>query len=346
MKKFILVGLILSSNIGFCPGDAEMDLPELTVLPKVESWPKAKKSILRRSSAASSETEKQNFIINADIASKKRTTEDVELDRSLAKDLEAKDYLQRRTSEYAQNSRKMNQRNRAALVRRWDESLDKDKQRAKAKISFGSDVVDRGPFNSLDVDTWDLNRLKKIKPEVIGHLSEIQVAKLLNKPDYLKDLKGAQLQAIAPTMFLKVLSEEEIRNILNDTGINFKFNKEQILAMNFRIHLDSFNVAQLKLLLNKPDFLQALDQDQIRQINPEILSQALYYALPEKLPKEFFEKLSDQQIIQLFNDHIEWGFHNLRTSFKLNLSSEALEYMQQRAHGILNEEATGKLIGG
>lgn len=344
MKKFILVGLMLSSNIGFCPGEGEEENT---------------KSISRGSSA--SEAEKQSFKENVLRANQKRDIEDVELDEALKNDPEARAYLYRRSDEYRQKAIRTNQRDRDDLFTKWDTSSAENLPPRTSKLNFAPDVVDRGQFNPLDVDTWDLNRLKKIRPKDIENLSEIQVGKLLDKPDYLKSLKPEQLQAISPIMFLKVSSEELIRDILDNPRIVNKFNSEQILAMNLRTHLDKLSVVDVRFLFRNHEFLDALSQEQVRKINPralslvlpefletlnreqirkispETLSQALYDKLPEKLSEEFVEKLSNEQIVQLFNDHVTAWFKNWGTSFKENFTPEALKDMQGRIQEINKE---------
>lgn len=345
MKKSVVFILCFASKVLLCEDDQSVG-PVKSILKKTDTqWTDQEQDEFRRK-----ELEARN----------KRDREDILLEESLAKDPDAISYVADRKNkikgyvldESQQKISRLNQRSRnlqmrTKLTEQWQKSSERDLPKRTSRVKFNStgdsfspveqegkldtqgtiSLTRKAEFNPRDVSTWDLNRFKKITVEDMRNLSKDQVAQLLAKPDYLKSLKPEQLQAINPVLFLQ-LSDEPLVEILNDQNLIKKFTEEQVLAMKYNVHLDHLTVGELRLLLQKPEFLNVLNRDQIRKINPETLSKVLYNKLSEKLDDDFVDKLSDQQIGQLYYDHIKWGFHNWGTSFKQNFTPAALDYIE------------------
>lgn len=284
MKKFILVGLLLSANIVFCPDDVN----------KVEQLTASQGD---DAEAIAKYWEKQkniNLSLGLEAQYKeKQMTEEEQLEKDLKR--------------YKKKTLKVKQRDKIALLRNWDESYGKDVARTKPKISFAPDVIDKGEFNPRDVSTWDLNRLKKITVEDIGSLPVDQVEKLLQKSDYLKSFGDKALQAIKPEMFLKLPSEELVAHILDDEEISKKFSKEQILAMKIRLNmntvagLDSLSDDDIALLLNTPELLDDLQPEQLQAIDPITILKLSSERLIDSIANytKISEKFSKKQIVAM-----------------------------------------------
>lgn len=173
--------------------------------------------------------------------------------------------LEKEKNLYKSKIKNLKSRDLQQLSHDWEESIAEDEEylrngiKSKKKVSFAKDISEKKEFDPQDIDSWDLNRIKKLDGDDAQKLSQKAILKLLSHSDYLKKLS----------------------------------------------------------------------KDFIENLNPQELSKALYYALPDKLNLKFVHKLSEAQIIDLFKDHIAWGFKNFLTSFKKNFSSDAFEYMQK-----------------
>lgn len=333
MKKLLILNFFLISKVVL----SEDEVFKNQFDPKSDS----KGSILKKTDIRWTQEEKTNFRQKALAAQQKRKQEDDLLDASLKVRPSAISYVGdprggvagHIQKEWSIKTKTLRQRYKDVDARKkldaaWKQYSQDDQSVKKSKLRFSDDVVDKGEFNPLDVATWDLNRLKKITTADMSQLSDDQLEKLLQKEDYLKSLKPEQLQAINPDLFLKLSSAEILKNILQDPVLVQKFNEDQIVNMKIRVDLETGE--ELSRLLNIPYVLEKLHKDQIQAINPEILSKALYHKLSEKLSTDFVDKLSDQQIVQLFSDHINAYFKNWFTSFKENFTPEALQDMQHR----------------
>jgi len=179
------------------------------------------------------------------------------------------------------------------------------------------------------VSKFTKNQLQVIDPKIFSELSQKAVRNLFNQLNVLSKFTETQLKAIS-TERLSRLSNKNMEDISEHEDILSKFDQDQRVAM---IHLDEIDEHFLRQLLTDPSYeinLNTLSKKQIQEINPKLLSDVVYYKLPKQIDKSFVEKLSLEQIIKLHEDHLGWGLHNLRTSFKQNFTPDALEYINEQ----------------
>ncbi len=236
MKKFLLLSLILSSNIVFCPGEGAAymglhlrDRSERTNINAREQKQEQQQKEEQENWFSKHIRNISNKVSN--LLSKKSADSGYQsIDAN-------KDFVWMEDNPYDDPIKQNTQEEPKVIEEEMKEA--REEENKKRKVTFSEDTLPQITFNPLDVDTWDFNKLKKITVEDIKNLPLEQVEKLLNKPVYLSKLSQNQVRAINPELFSKVLqnklsqpltsefvkklSTEQIQKLLGDhTGLRWK----------------------------------------------------------------------------------------------------------------------------
>lgn len=125
---------------------------------------------------------------------------------------------------------------------------------------------------------------------------------------------------------LEVLSPDQISKVPVKILLNLPAEVIKNLTLGQLPRLTAPQIAEL-LLSQK---LQVLSKDQIQALDTQAFSDALGTKLSKPLTKEFAEKLSLEQIQQIFNDHTGWRLKNWFTNLEENFTKEAWNFLKNQ----------------